>query len=81
MDSTGGTYTWQSFEVELVRTSVVSGLRMDVGMDGTAEWSMDRNAMGALGLQHTLVSGEEWVERSIVLIFILMIVCLLLKFQ
>ena len=65
MDSTGGTYTWQSFEVELVRTSVVSGLRMDVGMDGTAEWSMDRNAMGALGLQHTLVSGEEWVERSI----------------
>ncbi len=65
MDSTGGTFTWQSFEVELVRTSVVSGLRMDVGMDGTAEWSMDRNAMGAFGLQHTLVSGEEWVERSI----------------
>jgi hypothetical protein len=65
MDSTGGTYTWQSFEVELVRTSVVSGLRMDVGIDGTAEWSLDRNAIGSMGLQHTLVSGEAWVERSI----------------
>ncbi len=65
MDSTGGTYTWQAFEVELVRTSVVDGLRMDVGLDGTAEWSLDRNALGALGLQDVLVSGESWVERSI----------------
>ena len=65
MDSTGGTYTWQSFEAELIRTSVPDGLRLDVGMDGTAEWSLDRPAFGLLGLQNGLVNGDMWASRNI----------------
>ena len=65
MESTGGTYTWQSFEAEMVRTSVPLGLRFDVGVDGTPEWSLDRDAIGPLGLQDRLVNGERWTERPI----------------
>ena len=60
MKSTGGTYTWDAFEVELVRTSVVRGLRFDVGLDGTSEWSMERNGLGSLGLQDELLNGMMW---------------------
>lgn len=65
MDSTGGTYTWQSFEAEMVRTSVPVGLRLDVGIDGTSEWSLDKDAFGPLGLQDRLVNGDRWTERPI----------------
>jgi hypothetical protein len=65
MQSLGGTYTWNSFEVELVRTSVPDGLRMDVGLDGTPEWSLDRNGYGLLGLQNRLVNDEQWSTTSI----------------
>ena len=65
MESTGGTYTWQSFEAELIRTAVPDGLRLDVGVDGTPEWTLDRPGIGTLGLQNTLASGDAWVSRSI----------------
>ena len=60
MRSTGGTYSWDVFEVELVRTSVVRGLRFDVGLDGIPEWSLERNGLGSLGLQDELLSGDMW---------------------
>jgi hypothetical protein len=49
----------------LIRTSVPDGMRLDVGMDGTAEWSLDRPAFGILGLQNGLVNGDVWTSRSI----------------
>ena len=60
MKSTSGTYTWDTFDVELVRTSVVRGLRIDIGLDGTSEWSMERNGLGSFGLQDELLNGKMW---------------------
>ena len=65
MQGTGSTYTWNAFDVELVRTSVADGLRLDVGIDGTSEWSLDRSGYGVLGLQDSLLTDERWVTRSI----------------
>jgi len=60
-----GTFTWDSVDVELVRTSLPDGLRLDVGLDGANEWSMDRRGNGAFGLQNTLVTDDLWVSRAI----------------
>ena len=63
--SGSGTFTWDSVEVELVRTSLTDGLRLDVGLDGADEWSMDRIGNGAFGLQNTLVTDDLWVSRAV----------------
>ena len=60
-----GTFTWDSVDVELVRTSLPDGLRLDVGLDGANEWSMDRRGNGAFGLQNTLVTDDLWESRAI----------------
>ena len=60
MRSSGGTYSWDAFEAELVRTSVVRGLRFDIGLDGIPEWSLERNGIGSLGLQDELLNGDMW---------------------
>ena len=60
-----GTFTWDSVDVELVRTSLPDGLRLDVGLDGANEWSMDRRGNGAFGLQNTLVTDGLWESRAI----------------
>ncbi len=61
----GGTFAWNSFEAELVRTSVPDGLRLDVGLDGANEWSMDRPGDGVFGLQNTLITDDDWVLKSV----------------
>ena len=61
----GGTFTWSSFEAELVRTSVPDGLRLDVGLDGANEWSFDRPGNGVFGLQNTLITDDDWVLKSV----------------
>ena len=61
----GGTFTWNSFEAELVRTSVPDGLRLDVGLDGANEWSLDRPGNGIFGLQNALITDDDWVLKSI----------------
>jgi len=61
----GGTFTWEAFEAELVRTSVPDGLRIDVGLDGADEWSLDRDGNGVFGLQNTLITDERWALRNI----------------
>ena len=61
----GGTFTWNSFEAELVRTSVPDGLRFDVGLDGANEWSLDRPGDGVFGLQNTLITEDDWVLKSV----------------
>ena len=65
MQATSGSFSWDLFSVELVRSSVVEGLRFDVGLDGASEWSMARGDYGPLGLQNTVLSGEDWVVRSV----------------
>ena len=60
-----GTFTWDSVDVELVRTSLPDGLRLDVGLDGANEWSMDRRGNGAFGLQNTLITDDLWESRAI----------------
>ena len=64
MQSMGGSYTWLSFDAELVRTSVPDGLRLDVGLDGTPEWSLDRDGIGILGLQNELITGDLWATKT-----------------
>jgi hypothetical protein len=61
----GSTFTWNSFEAELVRTSVPDGLRLDVGLDGANEWSLDRPGNGIFGLQNALITDDDWVLKSI----------------
>jgi hypothetical protein len=63
--ASGGSYTWDSFEAELVRTSVPDGLRLDVGLDGANEWSLDRPGEGIFGLQNTLITDDLWVVKSV----------------
>ena len=59
--TSGSTHTWTSFEAELVRTSVPDGVRLDVGLDGANEWSLDRPGDGVFGLQNTLLNDQLWV--------------------
>ena len=61
----GGTYTWSDFQVELVRTSVPDGVRLDVGLDGANEWSLDGAGHGVLGLQNTFITDDQWVIKAI----------------
>ena len=66
INATGGsTFTWSDFQVELVRTSVPDGVRLDVGLDGANEWSLDGAGHGVLGLQNTLVTDDQWVIQPI----------------
>ena len=61
----GGTYTWSDFQAELVRTSVPDGVRLDVGLDGANEWSLDGIGHGVFGLQNTMVTDDRWVLKSV----------------
>ena len=66
INATGGsTFTWSDFQVELVRTSVPDGVRLDVGLDGANEWSLDGAGHGVLGLQNTLITDDQWVIQPI----------------
>ena len=66
INATGGsTFAWSDFQVELVRTSVPDGVRLDVGLDGANEWSLDGAGHGVLGLQNTLVTDDQWVIQPI----------------
>lgn len=57
-------WTLNTFDVELVRTSTPDGLRIDVGLDGAPEWSMDQAHIGRLGMQDRLEDGSMWKEQQ-----------------
>ena len=63
IDSTGGTWTMETLDVELIRTSVADGLRFDVGLDGVSDWSMDLPEVGRLGIQDRFINGDFWQSR------------------
>lgn len=58
--STGGSWTLDTFDVEMIRTSVADGLRIDIGMDGVSDWSLEGNGIGRLGIQDRLSDGSMW---------------------
>ena len=59
---TGGNWALDTFDVELVRTSVADGLEIDVGLDGFADWSMDKTGIGRLGIQDRFSDDSLWKE-------------------
>lgn len=57
-------WTLNTFDVELVRTSTPDGLRIDVGLDGAPEWSMEQSHIGRLGIQDRLLDGAMWQQKQ-----------------
>lgn len=64
VSSSGGTWGLQTFDVELVRSSIVDGLRFDVALDGVSDWSMALPEVGRLGVQDRLIDGSFWQSRT-----------------
>jgi len=62
--STGGSWTLDTFDVEMIRTSVADGLRIDIGMDGISDWSLEGDGIGRLGIQDRLKDGSLWQSRA-----------------
>ena len=48
---TGGNWVFDKLDVEFVRGSIPDGLEVDIGLDGIADWSMDKSGIGRLGIQ------------------------------
>ena len=63
--SSGNNWVLEKLSVEMIRTSVVEGLELDIGLDNIADWTMDKIGVGKLGLQDRLSDGSFWsVEQS-----------------
>lgn len=60
VSSSGSSWDIDSFDVELIRTSVPDGLRIDVGMDGISDWSLEGDGIGRLGIQDRLKDHSLW---------------------
>jgi hypothetical protein len=59
---TGGNWALDIFDVELIRTSIADGLEIDVGLDGFADWSMDKTGIGRLGIQDRFIDDSLWKQ-------------------
>ena len=66
---TGGNWVLDTLDVEFVRGSIPDGLEVDIGLDGIADWSMDKSGIGRLGIQDRFsdnsLSKEEPSSTSI----------------
>jgi|GEM_PF-372070 len=60
---TGGNWALEKLDVEMIRTSIVDGLEIDVGLDGIADWSMDKPGIGRLGVQDRFTDDSLWNEK------------------
>ena len=56
--SSGGSYSVDSFSVETIRSIPNTGLRLDVGADGVSDWGFDANDAGSFGMQNRLANGN-----------------------
>ena len=52
------------FDVELIHTSVADGLRIDVGLDGIADWSLNNPGDGRFGIQDEHRFGSSWKSSN-----------------
>lgn len=59
---TGGNWALDTFDVELVRSSIADGLEIDIGLDGFADWSMDKTGIGRLGIQDRFSDDSLWKQ-------------------
>ncbi|MFL2948876.1 MAG: hypothetical protein ACJZ40_00615 [Candidatus Poseidoniaceae archaeon] len=64
LTSSGGSWTLDTLDIELIRTSVVDDLRFDVALDGVADWSMALPEVGRLGIQDGFLDGSLWQSRA-----------------
>ena len=64
ISASAGSWALNTFEVEFIRTSVVDGLRFDVGLDGVSDWSMSLPEVGRLGIQDGFLNGDAWQTRT-----------------
>ena len=64
VSSLGGNWALEKLEVEMIRTSVADGLEIDLGLDGIADWSLDRQGIGRLGIQDRFTDGSIWAQQS-----------------
>ena len=60
----GNNWVLEKLSVEMVRTSVVEGLELDIGLDNIADWTMDKIGVGKLGLQERLSDGAFWSVKQ-----------------
>ena len=56
--SSGGSYSVDSFSVETIRSIPNTGLRLDIGADGVSDWGFDGDNAGSFGFQNRLANGE-----------------------
>ena len=56
--SSGTSYTIDSFSVETVRSIPNMGLRLDIGGDGVSDWGFDGADAGSFGMQNRLGNGK-----------------------
>lgn len=54
-----GTYSFDYFEADILRHSSPKNVQIDIGMDGIAEWSMDRLGFGAWGHQNQMIDSNQ----------------------
>ena len=64
VSSAGGQWDIETFDVELIRTSIPDGLRIDVGMDGVSDWTLEGDGIGRLGIQDRLKDNSLWQTRA-----------------
>ena len=62
--TSSGTCNIDVFEVELIHTSVADGLRIDVGLDGISDWSLNNPGDGRFGIQDEHRFGSSWKSSN-----------------
>ena len=55
---TGGNWVLDNLDVEFVRGSIADGLAVDIGLDGIADWSMEKPGVGRLGIQDRFLDNS-----------------------
>ena len=56
--SSGSSYSIDSFGVDTVRSIPNMGLRLDIGADGVSDWGYDGDDAGSFGMQNRLANGK-----------------------
>jgi len=62
--TSSGTCNIDVFDVELIHTSVADGLRIDVGLDGISDWSLNNPGDGRFGIQDEHRFGSSWKSSN-----------------
>ena len=62
--TSSGTCDIDVFDVELIHTSVADGLRIDVGLDGISDWSLNNPGDGRFGIQDEHRFGSSWKSSN-----------------